>query len=81
MSDWIKSLKAGLRSKKTTTLGVLAALSLILSVLTAWLDDDPATVPDWGAAFTAIGAIFLALQALFSRDASTSTEDSLKPKV
>ncbi len=45
-----------MNSWRTTVLGILAILGAIISVVKPLIDGDPATNPDFGAAFTAIMA-------------------------
>jgi hypothetical protein len=49
MSDLIKN-----SSWKTTGAGIAAILVAVGSVLTALTDNDPLTVPDWGALSAAV---------------------------
>ena len=49
MSDIIKN-----SSWKTTGAGIAAILVAVGSVLTALTDNDPLTVPDWGALSAAV---------------------------
>ena len=72
----VSAFVAGLRNWRTTVLGVISGLLIVLHALQAFLDDDPATVPDWGAAIEAISGIVLAVALLFTRDANVTSEES-----
>ncbi len=52
-------------SPKTTMMAILMIAQQVLSIATALLDGDPATVPDWASAAAIIMA---AVGFLFSRD-------------
>lgn len=68
MENWIKTLK----SWKTTALGIIAALLLILPQIQAMLDADPATVASWEAFATGLGILGIGA---FAKDGDKSTED------
>lgn len=59
-------------SWKTTTMAVLALVIAVGSALTALLDDDPNTNPDFGALGAAATA---ASVGLFARDNSLTSEE------
>lgn len=61
------------KSLKTTIAGIIAALIPVLAALSAFLDDDPATIPNWTAAFSAVGVAF---GFLFARDNNVSSEEA-----
>lgn len=60
-----------MKSWKTTTAGLIAAIVPMLTQIQYWLDDDPLTSPDWKivTAGIAIGAGFF-----FARDNSITSE-------
>lgn len=62
-----------MKSWRTTILGILAALSLLGPQLTAILDDDPTTNPDWSVIFAALG---IGGAGVVSRDNGVSSEDA-----
>ncbi len=62
-----------MKSWKTTVAGVLTALLPVLNAVLAFLDNDPATVPDWGLAVAAITA---GLGLIFARDNNVSSEEA-----
>ena len=61
------------KSWKTTTLGVLGIISALATLLTALLDNDPNTVPDWGIISL---VIWPSIAALFARDNSVTSEQA-----
>jgi len=63
-----------MRSWKTTTCGILAAVAAgITLVAVPLLDEDPATVANWGAFGATLAA---AIGLLFARDNDKSSEDA-----
>lgn len=77
-----RSLTAGAANWKTTTTGIVTGLIVILTAVRAWLDGDPATVPDANAALQAAAGIALMVMGFFSRDADKSSQDSgIRPDV
>ncbi len=46
-----------LKSWKTTAVGVIAGLILILPQIKALIDNDPATICDWNIVMAGVGAI------------------------
>jgi hypothetical protein len=54
---------------KTTGLGVAAILTAAGAALTALTDNDPATLPDWGAL---IAACIAGIGLIFAKDADKS---------
>lgn len=60
-------------SWKTTAAGIAAILTAVGSALTAMLDTDPATVPDWGAVLAAGIAGF---GLIFARDNGVTSEQA-----
>lgn len=69
-------VKAGIRNKKTTLLGLIGGLLVILKAAHAVLDDDPATVLDAQAVYEAGAGIVMILWGLISRDADKTSKDS-----
>lgn len=59
-------------SWKTTVAGILTMLVPVFNAVSALLDNDPATVPDWGLAIAAITA---GIGLLFARDNNVTSED------
>ena len=57
------------KSWKTTTLGVLALVTLLAGAATAVLDNDPATTIDFGQL---VPALLAAVAAIFSKDANVT---------
>ena len=62
-----------MKSWKTTVAGILTMLVPTLNAVAAFIDNDPATVPDWGLAIATIAA---GLGLLFARDNNVSSEDA-----
>lgn len=62
-----------MKSWKTTVAGVLTAIIPVLNAVQAFIDGDPATVPDWGLAIAAVTA---GLGLIFARDNSVSSEEA-----
>lgn len=62
-----------MKSWKTTAAGVLTALIPVLNAVQAFIDGDPATVPDWGLAIAALTA---GLGLIFARDNNVSSEEA-----
>ena len=62
-----------MKSWKTTVAGILTALIPALSAVSAYLDGDPLTTPDWGLAIAGITA---GIGLLFARDNNVSSEDA-----
>ena len=60
------------KSWRTTALGVIAALIVLLTQAQAMLDDDPATGINW----TAISAALTAVGLGFARDNNVTSEDA-----
>lgn len=60
------------KSWRTTTLGIIAFIAMLLAGVTALLDDDPETNPDWDG-ILATGAVALAL--VTARDNKVSSQD------
>lgn len=60
-------------SAKTTILGVLTILSALAAAGKAFLDSDPATVPDWGSLVTAITA---GIGLIAARDNNVTSEQA-----
>lgn len=58
-------------SWKTSAAGIGAVLVAAGSALTAMFDNDPATLPDWGAV---IAAVIAGIGLLFARDNKVSSE-------
>jgi hypothetical protein len=62
-----------MKSWKTTGLGLGAILAALGSALVAYLDDDPATVPNVEVLVT---TITVGLGLIFSRDNNVTSEDA-----
>ena len=58
-------------SPKTTTLGILAIVGALCSAISALIDGNPATVPDWGAVASAVTA---GIGLIVARDNNVSSE-------
>ena len=71
-----KIVKAGAKSWKTTVLGLVTGLIVVLGAVQAWVDGDPATVPDGNAAIQALVGIAIIVWGWVSRDADTSSKAS-----
>ena len=56
-----------MKNWKTTVAGLIAAAVAILTGIKAAIDNDPATIPDYG---TIVATITTAIGLLFSRDAN-----------
>lgn len=69
-------MKAGLRSWKTSALGIIGGLVVLLNSAAAFIDDDPNTVLDMNIVTEAIVGIVMILWGIFSRDADKSSQDS-----
>lgn len=61
-----------MKSWKTTTAGVLAIVAAVAMAVSAYLDGDPATVPDWESAVAGLAGIGL----LFARDNKVTSEQA-----
>lgn len=62
-----------MKSWKTTVAGALTALIPVLNAVQAFIDGDPATVPDWGLAIAGVTA---GLGLIFARDNNVSSESA-----
>lgn len=71
-----KTLAAGTRSWKTTALGIIGGLVVLLNSATAVLDTDPATTFDLNQVSEAVVGITMILWGLLSRDADKSSRES-----
>lgn len=60
-------------SWKTTVLGVIAVLTAVLTCAKALLDNDPTTIPDWGALAAAVSA---GVGLIFARDNKVTSEQA-----
>jgi hypothetical protein len=60
-----------MKSWKTTAAGISGILGLLATALAAQLDNDPATVANWGVV---IPAIITSAGLLFARDANVTSE-------
>lgn len=58
---------------KTTINGIIAALVAVLSSVSALIDADPLTSPDWAAASAAVYAAVILFRA---KDRETATEEA-----
>lgn len=58
-------------SWRTSTAGVGAILVAIGSAVTALTDNDPLTIPDWGAV---VAAVIAGIGLIFARDAKVSSQ-------
>lgn len=67
------------KSRKTTILGFIGAIGIVLVAASRLLDGDPATSADLAGAFEALGAILAFLgvggAGLVARDDDVSSED------
>lgn len=61
-----------MRSWRTTTLGVLGALAILIGQVQALLDDDPSTTVEFEAVLAALGVLGLGVAA---RDNGVSSQD------
>lgn len=59
------------KSWKTTTFGILTALTAVLGAVGAIIDDDPKTNPDWG---TVIAAVTAGVGLAVARDNNVTSE-------
>ena len=66
------NLKGDLKSWKTTLLGVVAGLMLLLPQVKAVLDDDPKTVIDYNIVVAALGTMGIGVAA---KDGDKTSED------
>lgn len=66
------NIKADLKSWKTTLLGVVAGLMLLLPQVKAVLDDDPKTVIDYNIVVAALGTMGIGVAA---KDGDKTSED------
>lgn len=68
------------RSRKTTTLGLMGAVGVLLVAISRLFDGDPSTSVDIAGALDALGAILafagIAGAGLFARDDDVTSEDS-----
>jgi hypothetical protein len=65
-----------MRSWRTTTAGIASIVAAVSTALVAITDNDPLTVPDWGA----LGALLaLGLGLVAARDNKVSSEEANKP--
>lgn len=62
-----------MKSWKTTATGVVTILAAVLNAASAFLDNDPLTVPDWNGVVIAISA---GIGLLFARDNKVTSEDA-----
>ncbi len=72
---WTEQLAPGARNPKTTLAAVLIVASAILSTVTAILDGNPATRPDWGLL---VVSLISSAGFFLCRDADKSTEESTR---
>lgn len=61
------------KSWKTTTGGLIGALTLALPQIQAAIDGNPATVPDWNVL---LGAIAMGIGLMSARDNNVSSEQA-----
>lgn len=61
------------KSWKTTACGIGAILTALGSILTAYFDGDPTTVPDYAAL---VAALIAGIGLLAARDNNVSSEDA-----
>ena len=61
------------KSWKTTTLGIIGAIGLLVTQATAVIDDDPATVIQWDQVSLALGVLGVSI---FARDNNVSSEQA-----
>lgn len=60
-----------MKSWKTTTAGIGAILVAVGSALTAMFDNDPVTLPDWGAV---VAAVIAGIGLITARDNNVTSE-------
>lgn len=60
-------------SWKTTTAGIGAILVAVGSAMTAMFDNDPSTVPEWGAV---VAAIIAGIGLITARDNNVTSEQA-----
>jgi hypothetical protein len=65
-----------MRSWRTTTAGIASIVAAVATALVAITDNDPLTVPDWGALG---GLLALGLGLVAARDNKVSSEEANKP--
>jgi len=65
-------MSKNLKSWKTTLPGLGAICTALGVAITAYTDNDPATVPNWGGIVT---LVLVGLVGLFAKDGDKSTED------
>jgi hypothetical protein len=65
--------KAALASWRTTLTACILAVDSILHAVSALIDGDPATNPDWN---TVVVMVVAAIGLFFARDASVSSQES-----
>lgn len=62
-----------MKSSKTTVLGIIGAVTAILSAVKAMFDGDPLTNPDWTVT---IAAVTSGIGLIFARDHNVTSEDA-----
>jgi hypothetical protein len=62
-----------MKSWKTTAAGISAAVAAIASAVSALVDNNPATNPDWAAVIAAVTA---GIGLVFARDNKVTSEDA-----
>jgi len=72
MIKYIETFAPSVRSYRTTLLGIIAALLLLLPQIQAALDDDEATVPDWDQVKIALAMLGIGVVA---KDGHKKSED------
>lgn len=61
-----------MKSWKTTAAGIASAVAALANAASAWLDNDPATNPDWVLVGSVLAA---AVGLLWARDNNKRSED------
>jgi hypothetical protein len=56
-----------MKNSRTTTLGILTIITAVASAITALVDTDPNTIPDWGSVVAAVTA---GVGLIFAKDAT-----------
>jgi hypothetical protein len=76
MSKKPSILHVGKVNWKSSLLGIITGLMVLLAAARTLLDDDPATNPDIGTVSEAITGITLIIWGIITRDGDKSSQDS-----
>lgn len=76
MSKKPSIVKLGKVNWKTSLMGIITGLMVLLTAAKTLLDDDPATNPDMNTVVEAITGICIIFWGILSRDADKSSQDS-----